>query len=65
MKRVMAICRLIVVMGGKHVRDSLLKMHNELKQSFLLSRIPRCFLFFFFYLFIYFFFNFILFLNFT
>ena len=44
MKRVTAICCLIVVMGGKHVHDSLLEMHNELKQSFPLARIPRSFL---------------------
>lgn len=44
MKRVMAIGRLIVVMGGKHARDLLLKMRNELKQSFPLDGIPTCFL---------------------
>ena len=40
----MGICHLIAVMGGKHVRDSLLEMHNELKQSFPFARISRCFL---------------------
>lgn len=44
MKRVMAIGRLIVVMGGKHACDLLLEMHNELKQSFPLDGIPRRFL---------------------